>query len=257
MFDLGALLTPFGAILGAFVGAYFATRFREMRIVRRRHLGRLKHKILEPWLNIVSERFTLNRFLHNIDTPYGRPMSSVNRSLTFEKDPLFEDLNNHFSKLIQRWSDFLQELQEHDDFSLKFAQNLTRFFEKNASLPVREELTQGVILHTLVSLLYHRLLLEAGGNHTSVNENFKIEQSGETFELRVSGSTYASGSREQMQRVKETYFDLAGVGENRDKAKAIVARSKMLSDNVDSIKFELRRFAESNRLDGNCSFLRF
>ncbi len=224
MFDLGALLAPFGAILGAFIGAYFATRFREGRIVRRRHFGRLKHNILEPWLNILSKDFTLNSFRLSIDTSYARPMSSVNRSLTFEKDPLFEDLNNHFSNLIHIWTDFLQELQEHDDFSLKFAIDLRRLFEKNAGLPVTDELKHGVILHTLVSLSYHRLLLDTGGNHTS--ENFKIEQSGETFELRVSGSTYASGTREQMQKVKETYFELAGLEENRDKAKAIVARSK-------------------------------
>jgi hypothetical protein len=256
--DISVVLAPFGAILGAFIGAYFATWFHERRVVRRRHFHRLKQKILDPWLNRLSQEFTLDTFQNNISAPYGSPMSTLDRWPGFEKDPLFEDLQNHFRQLVQEWAKFLRELREHDKTSLDFAFDLKKSMEKKTSLQVSDKFEgTGIISHSLIKVLYLRLLIDAGANHPKVDERFNVQESGNTFVLGVPGQSYACGPREQMYRLQDVYFELARSQENQAKAKTIVANSKPVSEAIDRIRFELRRIIESNRLEGNCAFLKF
>jgi hypothetical protein len=256
--DTSILLAPLGAILGAFIGAYFATWFRERRVVKRKHFHRLKQRILDPWLSRLSEAFTVCSFQHNISAQHGSPMSTVPRWLGLEKDPLFEDLQNHLTELMQEWSEFVRELEEHDKVCLNFAIDLKDRFEDKTGLQVSDRFEgTGIILHSLVNMLYLRLLLDVGANHTKVDEAFRIEESGGAFMLGIPGQSYARGTKEQMQKLEEAYFELAQLPENKDKARTIVTNSKHLSEAIDRIRFELRRIIESNRLEGNCAFLKF
>lgn len=75
--------------------------------------------------------------------------------------------------------------------------------------------------------------------------------------LGVPGLSYARGTMEQMQKLKEAYFELADLKENKDKATTIVANSKRFLEAIGRIQFELRRIMESNRLEGSCAFLKF
>jgi hypothetical protein len=256
--DISVLLAPLGAVLGAFMGAYFAAWFHERRVVRRKHFHRLKEKTLDPWLSRLSEAFTLYSFQHSISAQHGSPMSTIPRWLGFENDPLFEDLQNHFTELVQEWSDFMRELQEHDKVCLNFATVLKDRFEDKTGLQVSDRFEgTGIILHSLVNMLYLRLLSDVGANHTKFDETFGIQESGGAFMLGIPGQSYARGTEEQMRKLEETYFELAELQENKGKARTIVANSKRLSEVMDRIRFELRKIIESNRQEGNCAFLKF
>jgi hypothetical protein len=160
---------------------------------------------------------------------------------------------------MRKWSDFMGELQEHDKVCLNFAIDLKDRFEDKTGLQVSDKFEEtGIILHSLVNTFYLRLLMDAGANHMKVDDTFRIQESGGAFMLGIpQGQYYARGSEEQMRKLKETYFELAELQENKNKARTIVANSKRVSEAIDGIRFELRRIVESNRLEGNCAFLKF
>lgn len=259
MVDIGSFLAPLGAVLGAFIGAYLSTLLREKRIARRRHFARLKSRILEPWLNSFSSTgpYTEYGFLHNVNFPYGKPMSSPLRELGLEHDPLFLDLPKHFPPLTPQWLDFVEEMKRHDHLSLEFTVDLGNQLQEKTGLRISQELLSPVgVHHAFLEVLYLRLLSKAGANIVNVIDDFGIVESGDHFSIQIPGHTYGNGTKEQMEAARDAYVWLANLEANKQRAAQIIESSKRLLEKLHCISLELRGIVELNRLSGNCMYVR-
>ena len=248
---LKLFISPLGAVLGAFIGAYLATHWTEKRRTRREHFDRLKNAIFSPWKADLS----FHNLEHPIRSNYGSSLEVRRRKFSIEDNVLFEDVKNHFPDLSREWVNIKRRFGEYYTECSLFAQRIEKILTERTGLHmiINLDVERG-FLHDCVRIIFHTLIDRTRTDDSS-DKQFKIKKSGDIFELTCNGTTLAQGTQEEMQNCKIAFNEILELSEYKATAKSLVEKIEIIRNDAKKVERKLSQIIEATKLPRDCTYI--